>query len=463
MRIRVAPLILALQLSILTSVRPTPAGEQEGPEAAPPPAAEAPDQPTTPPGATSADGSIHFIFGSKVFPSDEWEPGDHQDERGIVLAFGPHAWPVRLVLGYLSSEATPDITVIRGSGQSFSSEQDPGLARSRETSFGVRKGRARGVVRPYLEGGVAAVWASRDYNHGLCFSAGSCETFKDTGFGVWFGGGVALRYRAFEIGAMTRLTAADSSMLTGLGGIHYGLFVGFGWPDTVPPPGAPPEPEGQEGTGAAPPHVAAAPNRPPATPGATSTEGSFHVIYGSNVFQSDEWEPGDQQDERGLVLAVAPRAWPVRLVLGYLSSEDHPDITVVSGSGISTTVEQTTGLAQSREITIGVRKARSRGVVRPYGEGGLAGIKASRDYNNGYCFSSGSCETFEDTALGAWFGAGVALRFRAFEIGAMARVTGAPSSIPGGLSGAHYGLFIGFGWPSNVPPPETPPEPPGED
>lgn len=462
---RVAPLILALPLSILASVRAAPAGEEEQPGAAPPPAAEAPDRPATPPEGTSADGSFHFIYGSKVFPSDEWEPGDHQDERGIVLAFGPHAWPVRMVLGYLSSKAHPDITVFSGSGQSTTVSQQMGLAQSQEISIGVRKGRPRGVLRPYVEGGLAGVRASRDYNQGRCRTSGpntnfelSCETFKDTGVGVWFGGGVALRYRAFEIGALARTTAATSSLLTGLGGIHYGLFIGFGWPDTVQPPEAPPEPGEQAGTGAAPPSAAGAPDRPATTPRATSAEGSFHLVYGSNVFQSEEWAPGDQQSERGLVLAFGQRAWPVRMVVGYRSSEDHPDITVVRGSGLSTTVEQQTGLAQSREMTIGLRKVRSRGVVRPFGEGGFAGIKASRDYNDGYCLTSGSCETFEDTAFGVWFGAGVALRYRAFEIGAMAHVTGAASSLPGGLNGAHYGLFIGFGWPSAVPSPEAPPE-----
>lgn len=179
------------------------------------------------PAWAGGDGHVNFFLGQKSLDSDDWTPLDKQPEFGAVMSFGQDNWPVHIAVDVLASadETTlydPFAGNVTFTGSTF------------EVDAGVRKIWKRGRVLPYIGGGVGVIGAATKVDNGFV----SVEA-SDAALGFWAGTGLFFRLgRHFNLGLDVRYSNASVDLDFGggmvardvsVGGLHYGLLLGFGW------------------------------------------------------------------------------------------------------------------------------------------------------------------------------------------------------------------------------------------
>jgi hypothetical protein len=171
-------------------------------------------------------GDVNFFLGQKSLDSDDWKPIDDQVEFGAVMSFGADDWPVRIAADVLTSVEEKDVNGFGGNvtltGVTF------------ELAGGVRKIWQNGNVRPYLGAGVGVIGAALELDNGI-----ATIDANDATLGFWAGTGVFFRLGSnFNIGADVRFSTAKVDLDFGagniardvnVGGLHYGMLLGFGW------------------------------------------------------------------------------------------------------------------------------------------------------------------------------------------------------------------------------------------
>lgn len=167
-------------------------------------------------------GNVNVFLGGKGL-DDEWEPADSQGEFGFEVDFRPRSWPVNLVIGLRAGADEADVfDPIFGPGQLES--------RTSELTFGVKKiWEPQGVpIRPFIGGGLLLAEAEATLK-----DSGGEVSDSDSGFGIWFGGGVYFTLAGhFNIGLDLRVSRAEVEVAgvdTDAGGDHLGVILGYHW------------------------------------------------------------------------------------------------------------------------------------------------------------------------------------------------------------------------------------------
>ena len=184
-----------------------------------------------------AGGNANFTLGMRQLQDDEiFDTTDSQPMFGITVDFGPGEWPVSWAVGYYFSAVKDDVALdvdLNGTPGVLKGEATSAVA---ELSFGVRKTWRPGRVRPFIEGGVAAVIAGLD----VSAPQGSADD-SDTGAGGYVQAGVYWRIGSrFNLGLNARALFGSSIDLSDTfsstfsdGNADYvagGLVLGWGWP-----------------------------------------------------------------------------------------------------------------------------------------------------------------------------------------------------------------------------------------
>jgi len=183
--------------------------------------------------AFAGPGYINFMFGQKVYDSDDWDPIDKQTGFGVEGVFGPAKWPVQM-----------DAYVHRTSGdKSVTISGMPGNIEGETFEFGFGANKTVGAkrIRPYLNAGF--VHAKTDVTVSQSGTSGSDSA---SGFGFWGGAGAFYRLgSAFNIGGAVRYSAVDvdfndftttigsvpiSGETVAAGGLAFGVLLGWSWP-----------------------------------------------------------------------------------------------------------------------------------------------------------------------------------------------------------------------------------------
>jgi opacity protein-like surface antigen len=171
-------------------------------------------------------GNVNVFLGTKgMNDNDEWEPVDTQTTAGFEVDFRPKAWPVNLVVGLRGSTAEDELD-----DPFFGTLEAEGEIR--ELAGGVRKiwDPAGSPIRPYIGGGLAIARAEFTSTQ---VSTGIQGSDSDTGFGIWFGGGLYFTIgEHFNIGADARYSTADVTLFdldVDAGGAQIGLLLGYHW------------------------------------------------------------------------------------------------------------------------------------------------------------------------------------------------------------------------------------------
>jgi hypothetical protein len=182
---------------------------------------------TVTPVRADADGHVNFLIGQKALDDDDTDPLDSGFAFGAIMSFGQEEWPVHIAvdaLGYVDEEEEfdPFLGDVTLTGATF------------EAAVGVRKIWKIDNVRPYVGGGIGVVGAALEFD----------TAFGDTdadgnGFGPWIGGGTFWRLgERFNLGLDLRWNEAEVDLDfdgggtledVNVGGLGYGLTVGFGW------------------------------------------------------------------------------------------------------------------------------------------------------------------------------------------------------------------------------------------
>ena len=171
-------------------------------------------------------GNLNVFLGAKVLDEDEWEPVEDQDEFGIKVDFRRQAWPVSIVIDYLSS-----------SGDETELMFDPLLGtvefdiegETSELNLGVRKIWDQSTyIRPFIGGGISFI--SAEYKG---TALGITVSDSDNAVGIWFGGGVYWTLADhFNIGLEAAFSTAEVTLFdldADAGGGHFGVLAGFHW------------------------------------------------------------------------------------------------------------------------------------------------------------------------------------------------------------------------------------------
>jgi len=183
----------------------------------------------SPQATASFDGNVNFFLGQKSLDSDDWQPIEDQLEFGAVMSFGADDWPVRIAADVLTSVEEKDVNGFGGNvtltGVTF------------EVDGGVRKiwksGKNKNVL-PYLGGGIGVIGGALELDNGF-----TKIDADDATLGFWADTGVFFRLGSnFNIGVDVRYSTAKVDFDFGagniardinVGGLHYGMLLGFGW------------------------------------------------------------------------------------------------------------------------------------------------------------------------------------------------------------------------------------------
>ena len=173
------------------------------------------------PAMTFADGNANFLIGTKQLDSDDWEPLEDQDALGLELSFGKSTWPIHIAVDLFTTSATEDdFTVNLGLPVTVDLEGS-----TMELDLGARKVWGKNMTRPFLGGGLAAIYADLD---------AEIDQDDDVGMGLWVGGGVFWRIGSrFNIGGSVRYSDVSVNLFEvdgDAGGLTYGVILGWGWP-----------------------------------------------------------------------------------------------------------------------------------------------------------------------------------------------------------------------------------------
>jgi hypothetical protein len=190
--------------------------------------------------AQAGPGYVNFMFGQKVFDSEDWDPIDKQTAWGVEGVFGPSTWPVHLTTFLNKASKSKDAQGEFSPGVPFTYHIE---ADTWEFGAGVNKTWMMGKLYPYL--GLGGVYAKMDWT---AQQAGTSVSDDANGFGFWGGGGAFYRLGTrFNLGGAIRYSTASvdfNSFDTGnvkfggadveAGGVTFGVLLGWGWPATTP-------------------------------------------------------------------------------------------------------------------------------------------------------------------------------------------------------------------------------------
>jgi hypothetical protein len=184
-----------------------------------------------------AGGNASLTLGMRQLQDDEiFDTTDSQPMFGITVDFGPADWPVSWAVGYYFSATTDDVALGVDIGGSPAVLQGEATSAVAELSFGVRKTWMPGSLRPFVEGGLAAVIAGVDVE-----APGGSIDDSDTGAGAYVQAGLYWRIGSrFNLGINARalfgssIDLSDSFSSTFEDGsadyVSGGLVIGWGWP-----------------------------------------------------------------------------------------------------------------------------------------------------------------------------------------------------------------------------------------
>src|SRR5262245_60447116 len=147
--------------------------------------------------AHAGPGYVNFLFGQKVFDSDDWDPIDKQTAIGANGVFGPGTWPVHIetFLSHASKSKDAQGEISPGVPFTYHVEAD-----TWEFGAGVNKTWTSGKLYPYLDAGI-------DYAKVDLTASQAGTSFSDdaNGFGFWGGGGAFYRLGTrFNVGGAIR-------------------------------------------------------------------------------------------------------------------------------------------------------------------------------------------------------------------------------------------------------------------
>jgi hypothetical protein len=178
------------------------------------------------------------------------------------------------------------------------------------------------------------------------------------------------------------------------------------------------------------------------SPASARYHGDLNVFAGEKWMNTNDWEPVDQQQDFGIMLAFGIEHAPVWFALDVFGSEasDTVDSPFLGPVDVKAT---------SREYSIGIRKVWEPGVTRPFLGAGGCMIAVDLDYN-----AAAFHQKFGDNAYGLWIEGGVTWRIvKHMNLGLDVRYSradahftrnGLPVDVAAG--GLHAGLLIGYGW-----------------
>lgn len=178
--------------------------------------------------APLAEGNANFVIGGRTLDDEDfWRPGEDQFVFGATVSFGERDWPISLAAGTHVGVSEED-TRFFGFTETWRTVVV-------DFSFGVRKVWKAGRTRPYVGGGLAAVFAAVELE-----AFGTTVDDDDHSGGGYLEGGVFWRLgSSFNIGFELRsLFGTDVSFDFGgpvsvNGDADYGQFtmvLGWGWP-----------------------------------------------------------------------------------------------------------------------------------------------------------------------------------------------------------------------------------------
>ena len=164
--------------------------------------------------------------------------------------------------------------------------------------------------------------------------------------------------------------------------------------------------------------------------------GNANFLLGLKNMSESDWEPIENQRELGVLVDWGEKNWPIHVATDLLISKDDEGQSGLDVDG------------KTWELAAGVRKVwYQNDRFRPYAGGGLNLMKAEIEIED----SSGSADD-DDMAIGAWVGGGIYWRIGpVFHVGVGLRYSYAEVTLFGEdlkAGGLHYGLLLGFGWPS---------------
>lgn len=184
-----------------------------------------------------AGGNASFTLGARQLQDEEtFDQADSQSLFGVTVDFGPADWPVAWAVGYYFSVAEEDVALDVEVGGAPAVLEGSATSAVGELSFGVRKTWRPGKLRPFIEGGLAAVIVGMDVDT----PKGSVDD-SDAGAGAYAQAGVFWRLGSrFNLGINARaLFGSEIDLSDGFsstfedGNADYvsgGLVLGWGWP-----------------------------------------------------------------------------------------------------------------------------------------------------------------------------------------------------------------------------------------
>ena len=168
------------------------------------------------PTSALAGGEVNLFLGKRDIDDNflEFLNVESPQEIGIELTFG-HQWPVAIAIDYFQAD---------DDGTYYSYRLD---AEVQQLAVGVRYlFRKDKTVVPFIGGGLASIQGE--------LSAQGQGSVDDSTIGYWIQGGVNFRIgRFFNLGLDLRSTHAeielDDVLDVEVGGLSYGVLVGFRW------------------------------------------------------------------------------------------------------------------------------------------------------------------------------------------------------------------------------------------
>lgn len=162
-------------------------------------------------------GNVNVLLGAKALDKDDWEPAEEQGEFGIEVDFRQKDWPVNIAIDLLGAA---------GEGTQSGIKLE---SRTSELNIGVRKIWDHFPhVRPFIGGGLSFMRAEAKGS-----ALGITVSDKDTGTGLWLGGGVYWTLgESFNIGFEFKSSSGEVTLFNtnvNAGGGHFGILAGYHW------------------------------------------------------------------------------------------------------------------------------------------------------------------------------------------------------------------------------------------
>lgn len=163
-------------------------------------------------------GSANFVLGQKILSENDWEPIEEQPAGAAELTWGSSDWPIMLATDFVYSVDDEESSGLDVDGSTL------------EIGVGIRETLQAGSnFNYYLGAGIGLIRADVEVET----SSGEVED-DDVAGSYWLNAGVYWRLGSrFNLGAGARYSYGKADIDEEdirVGGFHYGLLLGWGWP-----------------------------------------------------------------------------------------------------------------------------------------------------------------------------------------------------------------------------------------